>query len=183
MTIDEQLAENMRKSFEAGLSSRLRRASQAKLQRVIPAHWFASAASECAGMYIAGYFYGAISIAQAYVEALSGFLSNFHPVGAKNDPDKRWNLLYEKRVISVEVRDAALDIFSDRNDFHHLNRQVEQDFAKLEERALICLNHLHTIEAEVFSYSFDNGSIVLEKPELWPSVGDGLSNINLRKLW
>src|SRR6185436_13134071 len=59
---------DMRSSFEASLPHRLQRASQVKLQNIIPAHWFAAAASECAGMYIAGFFYGAISVAQAYIE-------------------------------------------------------------------------------------------------------------------
>ena len=70
----------MRASFEASLPHRLRRASRVRLQTLIPAHWFATAASECAGMYIGGFFYGAISVAQAYVEALSRFLAMHHQV-------------------------------------------------------------------------------------------------------
>jgi len=63
----QMLERDMRASFEASLPHRLRRASRVKLQNFIPAHWFAAAASECAGMYIAGFFYGAISVAQAYM--------------------------------------------------------------------------------------------------------------------
>src|SRR5262245_32843577 len=129
----KQLEGQMRSSFEAGLSQRVARSSRVNLQHIIPAHWFSAAASECQSMYIAGYFYGSISVAQAYVEALSRYLCDLYGVtGNRNDPGKRWKRLNALNVVSATSSDAALAVMADRNNFHHLNKEVEQEFLKLE---------------------------------------------------
>ena len=182
---DEQFLNNMRGSFEACLPQRLRRASRVKLQNIIPAHWFATAASECAGMYIAGYFYGAISVAQAYIEALTRFLAEHHRTRIPSDPVERCRYLHREGFLPDRSLAAALAILSDRNDFHHLNRSVERDYEKLECRAAECINELHAIESEIFAYSFgpEPGKVALGKPDYWPSEGSGLAQVNLRQLW
>lgn len=173
----------MRASFEAKLSQRIERASRVRLQQFIPSHWFAAAASECATMYVEGLFYGAISISQAYVEALSRYLLEHHSLRVLKSVDERCQRLHGKKIISTPTRDAALAVFSDRNDFHHLNRAIMQDFAKLEARALACVNHLHTIESDVFAFSMiEAGKVTLKNPEYWPSPSDGLVQVNIRHL-
>lgn len=177
----------MREHFEAELPQRLRRASAVKLQPFIPAHWFAAAASECAGMYIAGFFYGAISLAQAYVEALSRYLAEHHRVRRiPRIPRARCERLHREEIISATALDAALKIIDHRDDFHHLNKDVEQDFRKLEARAEQCINLIHTLESEVFAYSFTDdepGKVVPANPDYWPPCGPGLMQIHLRQLW
>jgi len=182
---NEGLLKDMRGSFEASLPQRLARASRVKLQNIIPAHWFASAASECAGMYIAGYFYGAISVAQAYVEALTRFLAEHNRTRMPSDPVERCRYLHREGFLLDRSLSAALAILSDRNDFHHLNKSVEQDFEKLEARAAECINELHAIESEVFAFSFgpEPGKVALKKPDYWPSGGPALAQVNLRQLW
>jgi hypothetical protein len=182
---DEQLMNDMRASFEASLPHRLTRAVRVQLQNIIPAHWFAAAASECAGMYVSGFFYGAISIAQAYVEALTRFLADHHRTKVQSDPAERCRYLNREGLLTEQAMTAALAILSDRNDFHHLNRSVEQDYEKLQARAADCVNQLHTIESQVFEYSFgpEPGKLALKKPEYWPSGGPGLAQVNLRQLW
>ncbi|MCP5363827.1 MAG: hypothetical protein H6905_01085 [Hyphomicrobiales bacterium] len=96
----DSMAKLMRKHFEAELTHRLSRASHVRLQNVIPAHWFAAAASECASMYVAGFFYGSISVAQAYVEALSKFLAETHNVRMPKDIKERWKRLHKDKVVS-----------------------------------------------------------------------------------
>lgn len=177
------IEKQMRASFEASLPSRINRAAQIDLQSVIPAQWFAAAASECAGMYISGFFYGTISIAQAYVEALSNFLSTHHKIGAKNAPLLRWKRLEQKGIVSKSAYDAACLVFDERNDFHHLNKDIEQNYRKLECRAKECVNHIHTIESEVFSHSFDNGKIILHNPEYWPGDNAEITQVHLRHIW
>ena len=133
---------------------------------------------------ISGYFYGAISVSQAYVESLSKFLCETYGVsGNPNDPGRRWERLLAERIVGTAVRDAALALLSDRNDLHHLNKQVEQDHLKLEKRAEDCVNLLHTIESEVFAHSFDAGKIVPKHRERWPDAGDSLTRANLRQKW
>lgn len=183
---EEWKEKQMRASFEADLPRRLRRVSTVKLQHLIPAHWFAAAASECAGMYIGGFFYGAISLAQAYVEALSRYLAEHHHVPVRKDPGERCQRLYRKDIISAAALDAATKILDDRNDFHHLNKDVEQEYQKLEARAKECINLIHALESEVFAYSITDGApgtLVLAKPEYWPSAGAGLAQGHLRQLW
>jgi len=182
---EKQLVNDMRASFEASLPYRVSRASRVKLQNIIPAHWFAAAASECAGMYIAGFFYGAISIAHAYVEAITRYLAEHHHTRIPNDPSERCRYLHREKLLSQKSLNAALGILSDRNDFHHLNKSVEQEYEKLEARAADCINHLHTIESEVFAYSFgpEPGKASLKKPDYWPSGGPSLAQVNLRQLW
>jgi hypothetical protein len=178
--------QQMLSSFDADLPHRLKRASSIQLQQFIPAHWFATAASECASMFISGFFYGAISVAQAYVEALSRYLAEHHHIRKSKDPSERCNRLYREKIISDTVRDAAILILDDRNDFHHLNKDIEQEFQKLETRAQQCINHLYIIESEVFAYSFSEdqpGKVDLVKPDYWPSDKPGLTQIHLRKLW
>lgn len=183
---EEWKANQMRARFEASLPERLRRASSVQLQQFIPAHWFAAAASECAGMYIAGFFYGAISLTQAYVEALSKFLAEHHRVPIRKDAGERCQRLYDKDIISAGALNAALAILDNRNDFHHLNKDVEQDFQKLSARAEHCINLIHVLESEVFAFSFTNenpGEVVLETPDYWPSEGPTLTRVHLRSLW
>lgn len=179
------LEKDMRASFEASLPHRLDRASRVKLQNFIPAHWFATAASECVGMYIAGFFYGAISVAQAYVEALSRFLAEHHRVRVLKDVKERCRRLHREGFLSAQGLDATLAIVEGRNDFHHLNREVEQDYQKLQARAEQCINDLHKIESEVFAYSFSDkpGKVALKNPEYWPKGGPALARVGIRQLW
>lgn len=179
------LERDMRASFEASLPHRVRRASRVRLQNFIPAHWFAAAASECAGMYIAGFFYGAISVAQAYVEALSRFLAEHHGVRVSKDVEERLRRLHRQGLLSNQALDAAVAILNGRNEFHHLDKEVPQHYQQLESRAEQCINYMHAVEAEVFAYSFSDepGKLVLKKPEYWPSSGPGLARVGIRQIW
>jgi hypothetical protein len=173
----------MRASFEAGLRNSVSRAMRIKLQQVIPDHWFSSAASECAAMYVAGFFYGAISIAQAYVDALSRYLLETRSLRVTKNPVRNWSKLQKEKIISKEVCSSAISIFEKRNDFHHLNKQVEKDYLKLETQALACVNHLHTIETEIFSFTYHQGAIIPKRLKDWPSNAKGTTTVSVRKLW
>jgi hypothetical protein len=81
----EILTRSIRACFEAGLSQAVTRASKIQFMKVIPGHWFSTAASECIEMFVAGQFYGAISISQAYVEALGRFLAESHKLKSSGD--------------------------------------------------------------------------------------------------
>jgi hypothetical protein len=119
-------------------------------------------------MYIDGYFYGAISVAQAYVDALSKFLVQQHGIRGSKDPLLGWKRLADSSFVSHSICDAAVRIFADRNDFHHLNRDVEQEYFALESRALECIRDLHAIESEVFAYTVtESGALRLAHPEYW----------------
>ena len=181
---DQVREKEMRASFDASLPHRLERAARVNLQNIIPAHWFAAAASECAGMYIAGFFYGAISVAQAYVEALSKFLAEHHRIPARKDSEQRCRRLQKSGFLSKAAMKAAVAVLDSRNAFHHLNRDVPQQYNELQARAEQCINHLHTIESEVFAYSIEvPGEMTFHKPEYWLFAGPGLAQGRIRQLW
>lgn len=135
-------------------------------------------------MFIAGHFYGAISVAQAYVESLARFLYEVYGIrGNPKNPGKQWEKLAVEKLVGSVASDAAQRVLSKRNDFHHLNKEVEQDYAALEKRAEECINLLNAIEVDVFAHSFDRGKLVLARPERWPSAGGGLTSAYLRQKW
>ena len=76
---------------------------------------------------------------------------------------------------------AALEAFEitrgmptrDRNDFHHLNDNVEQDHQKLEARAAECVEGLYTIESEIFAFEHAQGRTVLKQGQYW-NVENGM---------
>ena len=134
-------------------------------------------------MFIAELFYGSISVAHAYIEALSKYLAEFHGIRVGKSTEERCRRLEKQKILSSGSLAAALAVFSDRNDYHHLNRDVPQQYQTLETRAEQCVNHLHTIESEVFAYTMADGKIIVQEPRYWPPVGDGLSQVYLRQLW
>ena len=175
----ESLKRSIRASFEAGLPQAAFRASKVKFQNVIPGHWFSAAASECLKMYVEGYFYGAISISQAYIEALGKFITECHGVRPTKNVALMWQRLTEKGIVSGGAQNAAKAILDNRNDFHHLNKEIEIDYQKLEARGLMCFTNLHIIESEVFSHSFVNGAIMPHKWRYWAQAKDDQSRVQV----
>jgi hypothetical protein len=135
-------------------------------------------------MYIGGYFYGAISVAQAYVEALAGYLAETNFVRKASKPGDMWARLRDEQVVTSSCADAARAILDNRNDFHHLNKDIETDRQSLEARAGRVIEHLHTIESEVFAcaLSATPGVVDLKQPRYWPSDTPGLAQVHLRSL-
>ena len=176
----KSMEDSMRHSFEAGVSRRVDRASRVRQQAVIPTHWFSAAGSECANMYVAGSFYGAISVSQAYVEAVAKFPAEKHGL-LQSKAEPIWKALCDRELVSVGCRDAALRVLSERNDFHHLNKVVPQQYSALEARAEDCINQLHAIDSDVFAYSITNGEVGVKNPDYWP-MQDGIAYVYVRNL-
>jgi hypothetical protein len=106
-------------------------------------------------------------------------------VRVSNDVEERLRRLHREGLLSDQALEAAIAVFDGRNDFHHLNKDVLQEYQQLETRAEQCINYLHRIESEVFAYSFSDepGKLALKKPEYWPSDGPGLARVGIRQLW
>ena len=134
-------------------------------------------------MFVAANFYGCISIAQAYVESLSKFLLAHHKMRIAKNVPLRWEKLLEAGIVSATTHDAVEVIYSDRNDYHHLNSEIPQDFNELETRAHTCIDSLYIVEADVFSHSYSSGKIVPLKPEPWNLNNEGQVFVNIRKPW
>ena len=173
----------LRESFRATVACQVQRHMKAKVHNIIPLDFFSAASAECKDMYVAGSFYGCITLCQSVAEGLSKFLAEKNTVRLKESGGfkPRVGRLKKADVIS-EVAANALDTIhgEDRNRFHHLNKEVEQDCRKLEERALECLDALYTVESEVFAYDVDDGRIKPKNKKYWPSEGEGTLSVDVR---
>ena len=174
-----------RKRFERNLTHMAERMMDVQqLANMIPGNWFSSAASEVHQMYIAGHFYGALSVAQAYVERLGKFIAMRRGIPVHKDPKAMWPRLVEHGIITQSSCYSALATWAGRHDFHHLNEPVEQDPDLLRDRARATVLALHAIEDEVYGYTFADGAIVLKHPEYWDPIPDnpGTVRVEMRSL-
>ncbi len=165
--------DKLQRSFERRLPKMAeRRWLSSNLQQIIPDGFFSAASTECREMFVAGHFYGCISLCQAVAEGLSKMVTEVCQTKKGKDFTERVHRLLRQNLITKEVADAFLGIHGkDRDDFHHLNSNVEQDVRKLEERAFECLNALYEVERELFAHGYtDNGGIDPKHPKYWPKA-------------
>jgi hypothetical protein len=182
MNEEEWKREQLKRTDESRLSGRAERAARTSVHGIIPSHFFSPVSSECRDVFIDGHYYAAISLAQAVAEGLARYLGDFHKVGAKKDPAQRVKRLRSNDVISQQVLDAFLRIWgNDRNTFHHVNRDIQNDHQELERRAEECVNALLEIESDVFGYEISmDGKIVPKTPEYWPRADSEHAQVFLR---
>lgn len=177
----EEIELNLRSHFEAELPGRIDRYGKSRVHGIIPDGFFASASSECRDLYVAGEFYGCITLAQSVAEGLAKFIAEKNGIGVVEDHRQQINHLQRDRsapAISAAVYAAFRQIIGrpheDRNDFHHLNSDVEQDYFKLEARVLECIEALYAIESEIFAFQVNEGRISPTYPQYWPQDGESL---------
>lgn len=173
----EQLRSDDASRFEV----RFARLARTEVHWLIPSEWFAPASSECRDMFRDGHFYGCISVAQAVGETLATkFLMGHHPAA---DSQGILEKLFGAGVITDACRLAFLRIRGDdRNDFHHLNKEVPTEAVKLEQRAEECVRDLFEIESEIFGYDISLPGIVTpRRPKYWPKVGGNMMQVFMRQ--
>ena len=138
--------------------------------------------SEPGKMYVTGCFYGCITLCQSVAKGLSKFPVAKNSVRVKNGFTARVGRLKTEGVISELAANAFDSVHSDDRDaFHHLNNDIEQDQEKLERRALECLDALYTVESEVFAYDIvHEGRIKPKHEQYWPREGEDSLLVNVR---
>ena len=168
---NNQLVEQfLRERFDATLDRQVRRYVRAKVHKIIPVDFYSAALGECQEMYVAGSFFGCITLCQSVAEGLSRFLAEKNTVPIRNGFICRITRLKNARVISESTAKAFKSVFGeDRNDFHHLNKNVEQDYETLEARSLQCLDALYAVRSEVFAYDIHDGRISAKNVKYWSS--------------
>jgi hypothetical protein len=166
--------EFLRQRFEWALPDRVRRRQAAPVHAAIPAEWFAAATRECRDLYVDGHFYGTICLTQAVAEGISKFLTIRNGHRDTGNQNSRISLLVKRGVITREAYRAFKRIEGgDRNDYHHLNANIETDLTKLEARAEECVKALFEIQIEVFAFSVgEGGTMVVANPRYWPRVDE-----------
>lgn len=169
----------MREDFDRTFEARLNRMIRVPIGSIGPSHHFAAPILECRRMFIAGHFFGCISLVQAVAEAVARFLLSKNPHLSVQDPNEYGT------VVNALQRDRANPVITaatfaalgrirgprkgkeDRNIYHHLDENIELDPVKLEARAEQCLVALHEIESDVFGFSVNGGRIVLKNAKYW----------------
>jgi len=177
MTVDrDRIRNELRERFELHLEDQVDRQARSRVHPFIPAQFFSVASSECRSLFVEGHFYGCITLAQSVAEGIARFLAQKNELGEHDNYRSQINILQRDRsnpVISPVAFAAFRAIHGkDRNDFHHLNPQIEQDRKRLECRAEECLNALYAIESEVFGYMLaGEHGVILHHPQYWPPAG------------
>ena len=164
-----QLKDTLKQEFEFSLEQRIERYLDLKPHGIIPNSHFAAVSAECHLLYRDGHYYGTVSLTQSVAEALVKFLCNVNVNGWESNKNFEKNLeqLIRREKITEDLKTQFIEIWQRRNDYHHLNPQVEQDRQKLEQLAKDKLSRLKQIEEELFAYSTNNGKLVPKFPKYW----------------
>lgn len=179
--IQQRLTEDsIRQTFEQTLSARAHRYLKVKPHGIIPFTPFAPASSESSLLFRDGHFYGCIALTQAVAEAMTRFLCIRN--GWKPDKVFENNItkLQKRGFISQEIKNKLLTIWNNRDDYHHLNPNIEIDLNKLEKIALDKLLCIKEIESDIFKFSFQEGKLIPENPKYWNVNRDGTAEVMLR---
>ncbi len=159
--------DGMKQEFAQTLSSRVERYLKVKQPVMVPYTEFAPASAECALLFRDGHYYGCISLSQAVAEALARFLCLRNGWKPKKSFEENVDRLQVRRFISEEIKDKFLKIWQNRDDYHHLNPNIERDREKLETLAYEKVVLLKEIESELFQVSLAHGAIDPKNTKYW----------------
>ena len=162
-----QIKDTFQQEFKSTLNQRISRYLEVKPHGIIPITHFAAVSSECYLLYRDGHYYGTISLVQAVAEALVRFLCDKNGWKPNKDYEKNIKELQRKNEISDKLVSLFTQIWNGRNDYHHLNPQIEQDRQELEILAKEKLTDLKNIEEELFAYMTEDGKLVPKYPKYW----------------
>jgi hypothetical protein len=162
-----QIEDTLKQEFALTLEQRVKRYLELRPHGIIPNSHFAAVSAECHSLYRDGHFYGTISLAQSVAEALVKFLCERNGWKPNKDFEKNLKQLETRGKISQEIAYLFNEVWKSRDDYHHLNPQIEQDRQKLEVLAKEKLSNLRNIEQELFAYSANEGKIVPKYPKYW----------------
>jgi len=165
--------ESIRQEFEQTLPERVGRYLQVKPHIIIPNAPFAAPSSECSLLYRDGHFYACIALVQAVTEAIVRYICDIDFRKHGKDFEKNIENLYKRNFISDKIRESLLKIWEKRDDYHHLNPNVESDRQTLEKLAKEKACLLVEVESGIFKFSFGNdGSIIPKHPKYWKISSD-----------
>ena len=174
-----QLKDTLQQEFEYSLEKRIERYLDLKPHGIIPNSHFAAVSAECHLLYRDGHYYGTVSLAQSVAEALVKFLCKINGWGPNKDFEENIKELKKRGKITDDLVILFTNIWQARNDYHHLNPQVEQDKQKLAVLAKEKLSSLKKIEEELFAYSANEGKLIPKYPKYWDQK-DGKVSVYLR---
>lgn len=162
------------------INERITRYLELGFIKVMPNENWSTISAECILLYRDGYFFACISLCQAVAEAIARDLCKKNSLRTSNNFKVNVNRLYNDRKVCDECKKALEEVWDDRNDYHHLNPEVETARVKLQAIAKSKITTLHNVEAEVFAFEWVGGAIKPKYPKYWPQIDKGLLNGFLR---
>ena len=122
-----------------------------------------------------GYYYACIALSQSVAEAIARFMCERS--GWKPSNDFRTNIKnLADRKIEPLVSSFLKEVWGkDRNDFHHLNKNVPTELARLKEIAGAKMDALNKAEAEIFAYTVIDGKLQAKYEGYWDKKNDYLN--------
>lgn len=162
-----QIKDTLQQEFQLTLDQRVNRYFEARPHGIVPNTHFAAVSAESHFLFRDGYYYGTISLVQAVSEALLKFLCQRNRWKSNNEFEENIKQLKTRGKISDDLLSLFTKIWDGRNDYHHLNLQIEQDRRKLEILAKEKLTALKNIEKELFAYTTKEGKLVPKYPKYW----------------
>lgn len=163
----KQLEDDLRSEFEGSIRVRVARYLEVKPHEIIAHTHFSRVSTEISALFRDGQFYGCIALSQAVGEALVRYMcqkNGFRPgKGFENNLEK----LGRRHFLSATVKNQLAELWSGRDDYHHLNSSIEQDHNNLQELASKKAHLLMEIEKEVFGYTVNEGKLTLKYPQYW----------------
>ena len=167
-----ELGDALRGELELTLSDRVDRYLQVKPHEIVANTHFASVSTECAALFRDGHFYGCVAPTQAVAEALVRFVCLRNSCRASDNFEKNVGTLRRRGFINETITADLLKIWEGRDDYHHLNPNVEHNRQELEELARGKARLLVAVESEIFSFTVADGRLVPNHPKYWDISGD-----------
>ena len=175
-----QLEHNLKEEFVATLDERISRYQELDFIKIVPATHFASVSSECIHLYRDGYFLACIALCQSVAEAIVRLMCNRNCFNSVADDFLKNIGLLKRRNIEPDCDDMFRDIWTGRNDYHHLNNSIPGERQKLQAIALSKLRLLNGIDAKVFAFEWaESGGISPKYSKYW-DVQNGKVPVYLR---
>ena len=82
--------------------------------------------------------------------------------------------------MSEDLKDRFLNIWKKRDDYHHLNPNIETDREKLETIAYEKILLLKEIESEIFAFSNIDGKLAPKNKKYWDLQKNGTVPVYLK---
>ena len=162
-----QLEDDMRKEFESTIEDRVVRYLEVKPHEIVAHTHFSRVSAEISTLFRDGQFYGCIALSQAVGEALVRYMCQQNGFKPGKVFENNLQKLSKRRFLTTTVKNQFNELWIGRDDYHHLNPNIEQDHNKLKELAGKKARLLMEIEKEIFGYTVNNGTLALKYPKYW----------------
>lgn len=167
-----KIKDSLQQEFNLTIEQRINRQLELRPHPIIPSTHFAKVSAECFNLYRDGHYYGTISLSQAVAEALVRFICQKNLMRASDDYEENIEVLKKRGLISDNLVVLFSQIWGERNDYHHLNPEIEQDRNKLELLAKEKLTNLKNIEEDLFGYMVNDGKIRPNHLKYWEQTAE-----------